>query len=345
MTKPKRGSNVHRGHARATLEDVASVAGVAPITVSRALRSPERVAAATRAKIDAAIKQVNYIPNLVAGSLASNRTRTVAVIIPTLANSIFTEVLQGMDDVLGPEGYQVIVGNSNYSMTEEEKLVAAFLARQVDGLVLTGSSHSERVKEMLSSHPVPVVETWSTPHAPIDMSVGFSNFEAARQMTLYLHGQGYEKIGFVSAPVRDNDRSFGRLRGYKAALEDVKLSVDTSLILESSFGLRYGSNALNTLVERHSDLRAVFFANDTLAVGALLECRRRGLEVPGRIAIAGFDNLELASEIVPSLTTVGVYRREMGRTAADLLLQSIRNEPAAEKRVDLSFGIIRRSSA
>ena len=174
MTKPKRGSNVHRGHTRATLEDVASVAGVAPITVSRALRSPERVAAATRAKIDAAVKQVNYIPNLVAGSLASNRTRTVAVIIPTLANSIFTEVLQGMDDVLGPERYQVIVGNSNYSVTEEEKLVAAFLARQVDGLVLTGSSHGERVRAMLSSHPVPVVETWSTPQAPIDMSVGFS---------------------------------------------------------------------------------------------------------------------------------------------------------------------------
>ena len=164
-------------------------------------------------------------------------------------------------------------------------------------------------------------------------------------MTLYLHGQGYEKIGFVSAPVRDNDRSFGRLRGYKAALEDVNLRVDASLILESPFGLRYGSNALNTLIERHSDLRAVFFANDTLAVGALLECRRRGLEVPDRIAIAGFDNLELASEIVPSLTTVGVYRRDMGRTAANLLLRSIRNEPAAEKRVDLSFDIIRRSSA
>ena len=341
----RNGKEGVKGHTRATLEDVASVAGVAPITVSRALRSPERVAAATRAKIDAAVKQVNYIPNLVAGSLASNRTRTVAVIIPTLANSIFTEVLQGMDDVLGPERYQVIVGNSHYSVTEEEKLVAAFLARQVDGLVLTGSSHSERVKEMLSSHPVPVVETWSTPDVPIDMSVGFSNFEAARQMILYLHGQGYEKIGFVSAPVQDNDRSFGRLRGYKAALEDVNLSVDTSLILESPFGLRYGSNALNTLIERHSDLKAVFFANDTLAVGALLECRRRGLEVPGRVAIAGFDNLELASEIVPSLTTVGVYRREMGRTAADLLLRSIRNEPAAEKRVDLSFEIIRRSSA
>ena len=318
---------------------------MSPITVSRALRDPKRVADSTKAKIDAAIKQVNYIPNLVAGSLVSNRTRTVAVIIPTLANSIFTEVLQGLDDVLGPENYQVIVGNSNYSVAEEENLVAAFLARQVDGVMLTGGTHTERVKEMLLSHAVPVVETWSTPEAPIDMSVGFSNFEAARQMTHYLYQQEYEKIGFVSAPTTDNDRSAERLRGYKAALDEADKSADASLILASPFGLRYGSNALNTLLERHPDLRAIFFANDTLAVGALLECRRRGLKVPDRIAIAGFDNLELASEMVPSLTTVGVYRREMGRTTAELLLQSMKNEPVAEKKVDVGFEIIRRLSA
>lgn len=344
---PKSAEDTHREDrsSRATLNDVARVAGVAPITVSRALRNPQSVASKTRAKIEEAVEKVNYIPNMVAGSLASNRTRTIAFIVPTLANSIFTEVLLGIHEVMAPRNYQVIVGNSNYSLQEEEKLVGTFLGRQVDGLVLTGGIHTKRTKEMLHKHQVAVVETWSMPENPIDLSVGFSNFEAARQMTAYLYEQGRRTIGFVSAPTADNDRSRSRLDGCRAALEELGGNVSDSLILESAFGLRHGSYALNTLMQRQPNIDAIFFANDTLAVGGLLECQRRSISVPDQMAIAGFDNLEIASEIMPRLTTVGVFRRDMGQKAAEMLLKRINNESIEHKKLDLGFQIIKRSSA
>lgn len=343
MTKPLRFSK--RSQKRATLTDVAAVAGVSTITVSRALRKPDSVAESTRQTIASAIAQVNYIPNLIAGSLASDRSMTVAAIVPTLGNSIFTEVLQGMNEVLRPANYQLILGNSNYSLDEEEALVRAFLARQVDGIMLTGSNHSPWVRAMLKGDSVPVVETWSLPDNPLDMNVGFSNVEAARAMTDYLVDQGYKTIGFVSAPTLNNDRAADRLKGYTLALEQRKLPVDASLILERPFKLRSGGLALGTLIEEHPDVKAIFFANDTLAVGAILECQRRGWRVPERIAIAGFDDLGIASEILPGLTTVRVYRHELGVTAAKMLLSRLNGEANVVKCVDLGFEIIRRESA
>lgn len=343
MTKRLRTSK--RSQKRATLTDVAAIAGVSTITVSRSLRKPDSVAESTRQTIASAIAQVNYIPNLIAGSLASDRSMTVAAIVPTLGNSIFTEVLQGMNEVLRPANYQLILGNSNYSLDEEEALVRAFLARQVDGVMLTGSSHSPWVHAMLKGDSIPVVETWSLPDNPLDMNVGFSNVEAARAMTAYLVDQGYKTIGFVSAPTLNNDRAADRLKGYTLALEQHKLPVDASLILERPFKLRSGGLALGTLIAEHPDVEAIFFANDTLAVGAILECQRRGWRVPERIAIAGFDDLGIASEILPGLTTVRVYRHELGVTAAKMLLSCLNGEANIVKRVDLGFEIVRRESA
>lgn len=333
-----------RGYGRATLGDVARLAGVSPITVSRALRSPEQVAEATRTRIAASVAELGYLPNLVAGSLASRRTRTVAAVIPTLGNSIFTEVLQGMMSVLRPAGYSLIVGDSRYSLTEELELVQTFLSRQVDALMLTGALHDPHLAELLAAQPVPVVETWSLPEAGLDMCVGFSNFMAARAMTRALLEHGYRKIGFVSAPTDQNERAAERLAGYRAALGEVGRTVHPGLILERTFGLSEGARALATLKERHPDLDAVFFANDTLAAGALLECARRGWAVPGRVAVAGFDDLEIAAQMVPQLSTVRVFRREMGVHAAELLLKRLAGEAVASPYMDLGFELILRES-
>ncbi len=327
------------------LEDVASAAGVSAITVSRALRYPERVAASTREKIATAIEAVGYIPNLIAGGLASNSTRTIAAILPTLDNSIFTEVLQGMVDVLRPAGYQLILGNSNYSLKEEESLIEAFLARQVEGIMLTGACHTDRARHLLRTNPIPVVETWSLPESPVDLNVGFSNHQAAYEMTRYLIKKGHKQIGFVSAPTQNNDRSTQRRSGYRNALHDAGLVVCRSLELESAFGLEYGGQALETLTRYHSGMSAIFFANDILATGALLACQRRGWPVPERLAIAGFDDLEIASHIVPGLTTVRIYRREIGAEAGRLMLARIKNEEIVQPQLDLGFEIVSRESA
>ncbi|CAN5700508.1 hypothetical protein BH23DEI1_BH23DEI1_17920 [soil metagenome] len=202
-----------KGHGRTTLDDVAKRAGVSSITVSRALRSPFIVAEETRLRIEEAIAEVGYLPNLLAGSLASSAPRTVAAILPTLDSSIFTEVLKGVVDVLRAYDYQLVLGNSHWSLEVEESLVTTFLSHRVGAIMLTGATHSKRTQELLRVAGLPVVETWSLPRSPLGACVGFSNERAAFAMTEHLIARGYRDIAFVSAPIRNNDRATARRRG------------------------------------------------------------------------------------------------------------------------------------
>ncbi|MEX2540652.1 MAG: LacI family DNA-binding transcriptional regulator [Trueperaceae bacterium] len=333
-----------RGHGRATLDDVARLTGVSAITVSRALRSPELVASQTREKIQEAIAEIGYIPNLVAGSLASIESRTIAAIVPTLENSIFAEMLQGMVDVLHGRGYQLILGSNNYDLDEEEALVRAFLARQVEGMILTGAAHSGGTTALLDMAHLPVVETWSLLGSPSAGSVGFSNFQAAYRTVEHLHERGYRELAFVSAPVGNNDRASERRKGFVQALEDLGLRKRPDTFLTSSFGLRAGAEALGVILERRPETDAVFFANDTLAAGAILEAHRRDLAVPGDVAIAGFDDLEIASQVIPSLTTVRVHRHALGSKAAQLILDTLDGHRVESRNLDLGFEIVVRES-
>lgn len=332
-----------RGHGRATLSDVARLAGVSAITVSRALRSPELVAQDTRRRIDEAVAEIGYIPNLVAGSLASIESRTVAAIVPTLANSIFAEVLQGMVDVLHAHDYRLIVGSNNYDLEEEESLVRAFLARQVEGMILTGAFHSPGAARLLERAGVPVVETWSLLGEASSGSVGFSNFDAAYAMVEHLYERGYREIGFASPPFENNDRATERRRGFLQALDDLDLPLREARVTTASMSLAGGAEVLREILASQPETDAIFFAGDTLAAGAVLECQRRGWRVPGDIAIAGFDDLEIASQVVPSLTTVRVHRRALGSSAAKLILGVLDGEETG-RRHDLGFELVARES-
>jgi LacI family gluconate utilization system Gnt-I transcriptional repressor len=333
-----------RGHGRSTLEDVARLAGVSAITVSRALRSPDLVAEATRRRIDEVIAQVGYIPNLVAGSLASIESRTIAAIVPTLANSIFAEMLQGMVDVLHAHDYRLILGSHNYDLEEEESLVRAFLARQVEGMILTGVDRSPGTATLLQRTKVPVVETWSLLGRSSAGSVGFSNFEAAYAMVEHLFGRGYRRLGFVSPPLANNDRASERRRGFLQALADLGLELREERVTTSGMSLRGGGQALERLMAACPGTDAIFFAGDTLAAGAVLECQRRGLRVPEDVAIAGFDDLEIASQVVPSLTTVRVHRHALGSRAAQLVLDLLNGKEVEARRQDLGFELVVRES-
>jgi LacI family gluconate utilization system Gnt-I transcriptional repressor len=333
-----------RGHGRATLEDVARLAGVSAITVSRALRSPEMVAEATRRRIDEVVAELGYIPNLVAGSLASIESRTIAAIVPTLANSIFAEMLQGMVDVLHAHDYRLILGSHNYDLDEEESLVRAFLARQVEGMILTGVHRSPGTARLLEKANVPVVETWSLLGKPSAGSVGFSNFDAAYSMVEHLHERGYRQIGFVSPNLTNNDRASERRRGFLQALADLGLPLREERVLTSVMSLRAGGELLDRIVASRPETDAIFFAGDTLAAGAVLECQRRGLRVPDDVAIAGFDDLEIASQVVPSLTTVRVHRHALGSRAAQLVLDVLAGQQAESRRQDLGFDLVVRQS-
>ena len=215
--QPSRGSN----RMPSKMADVARLAGVSVITVSRVLREPEKVAEATRARVLSAIESIGYVPNLVARSLKSRRSGIIAAVIPSVTHSIVAEVIRGMTEVLNDEGLHLLLADSGFSPKEEEALVAAFLARRPDAMYLTGTTHTLGTRRMLDSARIPVVEAGSLTDTPIDMVVGYSNLEAARAMTRALIASGRRRIGYIGQTGRDYiDRVQDRYSGYCLALRD-----------------------------------------------------------------------------------------------------------------------------
>lgn len=327
------------------MRDIARHAGVSPMTVSRALRDPSAVSEAMRRKVDAAVRQFGYLPNRIAGSLSSSRSSVVGLVVPSIRNSLYAGMTQAASDVLRANGLHLMIADSGHRLEDEEAMVSAFLAQRVCGLILHNTMHSKRLRKLVGASGVPVIETGDLTDRPLDMAVSYSNFEAARSMTLHLARLGYRKIGFVTLPVRDNDRSAERRRGYFAALAELGRPADDSLVLEAVGGFSEGADALVRLVKAHPDLDAGFFAGEVLAVGALFECQRRGWAVPGRIAIASYDDVDLLRHAVPRVTTLRIPRQEIGRRSAELIVGRLQGAPVERTRVDLGFEIVQRDSS
>lgn len=342
--RPVPVSSVQKNDRQGTrMADIATMAAVSSMTVSRALRDPRSVTAETLRRIEAAIDATGYVPNRVAGSLASRRTNVVGLIVPSLRNSLFVETIQGVSDILGSE-HDLMIADNGYSLKGEEIAIRAFLAQRVCGIVLHNTKHTPRSRAMLRDAGVPCVETGNLIRQPIDMAVGFSNHDAACAMTTYLIGRGYRRIGFVSLATKDNDRAAERRAGYLTALGHAGIEADPAHIIESPPGLRSGGQALVKLVEAGLGLEAVFLAGDVLATGALLEANRRGWDVPGRIAIAGSDDNELQESVSPPLTTLRFPRYEIGRRAASMLMDRLHGRSNGPAVLDLGFEIIERAS-
>jgi len=339
---------------RATMHDVAREAGVSAMTVSRALKQPDKVASATRARIAEAVARLGYVPDQVAGSLASGESRLVAALVSTLTGSIFASTIQGLNQGLRAEGHELLLGTTDYSKASEEALLRATLSRRPDGLVLTSGVHTPATRELLCQLHVPVVEVWDLPERPIDTAVGFSNEAAGRAMTAFLAELGYRRIGFVGAFGAEDHRGQARRVGYRAQLRDSGLGpfreVDDRRLHHSSDWpaggmIECGARSLAALLQAHPDCDAVFCASDAAALGALMEARRQGLEVPARLAIAGLGDFEYAGDHGLGLTTLAIPGQQIGLQAARLLLARKRGDVAAGQRLDLGFTPIRRATA
>lgn len=338
MTKKRRTGGDLR------MSDIARHAGVSAMTVSRALREPGAVSEEMRRKVEAAVREFGYVPNRIAGSLSSKRSNIVGLVVPTIRNSLYAEMIQAVSDVLRANGLHLMIANSSHDLEEEEGLVSALLAQRVCGLVLHNTLHSKRLTDLVRKAEVPVVETGNLLWEALDMVVSYSNFEAAKAMTIHLGRLGYRRIGFVTLPLRHNDRSRERRRGYLAALKELGLALDPGLILEAPGGFNEGADALVRLMQTSSSVDAGFFAGDVLGLGALFECQRRGWQVPKRIAIASFDDLDLLRHTVPAVTTLRIPRREIGRRSAELIVNRLRGAPCERIRIDVGFEIIQRES-
>ena len=326
------------------MSDVAHAAGVSLVTVSRAINEPDKVAPDTLAAVRAAVEQLGYVPNLTAGSLASSRSRIIAAIVPTISNLVFSETIEALTQTLADGGYQLLLGQSSYRPGDEATLVDTFLGRRVDGLVLTGSAQSPALRAKLKRAGVPVVQTWDLPippNAPIDMLVGFSNLDAGKAAAQHLIDRGHRALAFIGA---EEDRSRLRLEGFRAVaathgIDGVEVELIRPPALIDDAGPR-----LAQILARRPEVTAVFCNNDLLAAGVLFECRQRGWEVPGRIAVLGFGDLAVARAASPRLSTVLIRRAEMGERAGQMLLARLAGETTGPNLIDIGFEIVARAS-
>jgi LacI family gluconate utilization system Gnt-I transcriptional repressor len=327
------------------MADVARLAGVSSSTVSRALRHAERVSPKLRARVAAAVDSLGYVPNSMAGGLAAARTRTVGVIVPSLVNSFFSATLEAMADVLAPHGYQILLGNSDYAIAREEALVTSFLSWSPAAVVLTGRLHSRATMKHLVAADVPVVEMWEVGESPLDTLVGFSHRAVGRAAARHLVERGRTRIAFVGAALDVDRRAAQRRDGFFETVHAQGDPEPRSIALAERASAEAGARGLATLLDRWPDTDAVFFSNDVLMLGGLFECQRRAIDVPSRLALIGFGDLDFAACSRPTLSTLRPPHREIGAAVAHHLLDRFADRVAGPASIDLGFDLVIRESS
>jgi DNA-binding LacI/PurR family transcriptional regulator len=333
-----------RSTGRVTLNDVAQLAGVGAMTVSRALRTPEMVSDRMRERIEAAVEELGYIPNRAAGALASATSQTIVVIVPSLAEAGCGEMIAGLQQTLLEEGYQIMLGDAQHLKQQEESLLTSFLQHNPAAVVLFGGDPGETIRTRLKASRLPVVEVGAMARSPIDMNVGVSNFDAGYQLTRHLIERGYRNIGFLCAR-QEQWMLQQRMQGWHKALLDNYLSPDAIINTSERPNFSTGATMLGEFLLRWPELDALICVNDELAAGVLFECQRRHLNVPGKLAIAGFDDLDVARACYPTLTSVKIPYRKMGQEAAELILRQLAGEPVMGTALALDFQLQKRQSS
>lgn len=331
-----------RGSGAVTLHDVAKLAGVAPITASRALNTPGQVSPEVLQKVTEAVSQTGYVRNRLAGGLASTRSRLVAAVVPTIAGPVFLQTLQSLTEALAEHGYELMLGQSGYVNSREDALLDAIIGRRPAGIVLTGIMHSPEGRRRLLTAGIPVVETWDLTPTPLDMLVGFSHVDVGRAVVDFLYAKGRRRLALIAG---DDERSRRRQQAFQAAAQAAGLPEVAVVIVPAPTTLKSGRRALVELLQKSPDIDAVFCSSDLLALGVMTEAQVRGMAVPGQLAVVGFGDLEFAADLHPALTTVRIDATAIGRQAAQFIVDSAEGLPIDQRVVDVGFSIVDRASA
>lgn len=332
-------------HKPVTIRDVARIAGVSPITASRALSKSHLVKPATRKKVEAAAIELNFISNAAAGSLSNRRSNMVGIIVPTLSNSIFADTIQSITSSLMPEGFQVLIGSNEYCLQREEDIIRTFISHRADALILTGHTHTKAAEELIAQYQIPTVEIWNISDKSNHICVGMSNYQASFEMTSFLISRGYKNIGYIGGILENNDRSQDRLRGYKAAIQKHGWPFDPSITREAKYEFASGAAAMKSLLTKGHGLDCVFASSDIIAFGALMECQRNDIKIPDDVALAGFDNTSIGAIHKPALTTISVPRQRIGLKAAEIAIRLINGENDINRINDVGFDLKVRDTA
>jgi len=326
------------------MADVAELARVSAITVSRVINQPNKVSEAVRQKVEDAIEALGYIPNRSASALASARSGVIGVVIPSLSNSVFNDVLQGIYSVAGPAGYQVVLADSHYSPLEEEQMVRTLLGQSPEAMIITGSNQTRQTRNLLQAAGIPIVQLMEFVEQPLDMCVGFSHRQAAFEAVNHMLAAGYQKLGFLGA--RMDPRAQQRLQGYIQAMEQAaRYSEDWVVTTPRPSSIAVGVELFNSLMSKSAgECDAVFCVNDDLALGTLFECQRMHIAVPDRMAICGFNDIEASALVNPPLSSVRVPRYDMGAKATEMVLGVLVGDAVEEKQINCGYQLIVRES-
>ena len=311
-----------------TLRDVSEASGVSEMTVSRVLRNRGDVSEATRSKVLEAARELGYVPNKIAGALASSRVNLVAVIIPSMSNMVFPEVMTGISDVLEETELQPVVGITNYKPEREEAVLYQMLSWRPSGVIIAGLEHTEASIAMLAAAGIPVVEIMDTDGEPIDSAVGISHRRAGRKMAQAIVDAGYKRIGFLGTKMPLDHRARKRFEGFTEVLAKNGLEIADQEFYSGGSALTKGREMTETILKRNQGdpLDFLYYSNDMIGAGGLLYCLDQGIDVPGEIGLAGFNGIEFLDGLPTTLATMDACRTEIGRAAAEIIARRVSDD-------------------
>lgn len=326
--------------ARTTMRDVAAAVGMSPMTVSRALRGDTTVSAETRQRVEAAARQMGYVYDATANQFRNQKSGFVAVTLPSVNNANFADTYRGLTDALRETGMHILLGATNYRVEREEELVRQLLSRKPEALVMTGGNHTQATRDMVQALPIPVIEMWDLPKEPLGHVVGFSNTDAMALLVDHLAATGRKRLGFVGASEGADLRGAERRAGVLARAEALGLppvyNYDAG---PAPVSMHHGARLVRAQVATLKHIDALLCVSDTVAFGALSECRRLGISVPDDLAITGFGQFDVAMVSAPNITTVAVNARQIGETVAAMLIQLFNGE-AVQLQTDLGAKLV-----
>lgn len=306
-----------------TLRDVSEASGVSEMTVSRVLRNRGDVSPLTRERVLEAARALGYVPNKIAGALASQRVNLVGVVIPSLSNMVFPEVMTGISAVLEGTGLQPVVGVTNYLPDREETVIYEMLSWRPSGMIIAGLEHTDAAHAMLARAGIPIVEIMDIDGDPINHAVGISHRRAGRQMAEAIIAAGYRKIAFLGTQMPNDHRARKRLEGFEEALGKAGLSLVDREFYSGGSALLKGREMTAAVLNRSPDVDFLYYSNDMIGAGGLLYCLAQGLDVPGHIGLAGFNGVELLDGLPRKLATMDACRLEIGKRAAEIIAGKI----------------------
>ncbi len=330
---------------KVTIKDIAKIAGVSTATVSMIMNNKdERISDRTREKVLKVVKETGYVPNMIASSMVTKKTKTIGLVIPDITNPFFPEVARGVEDRAKEDGYTVILCNSDNDIERENSYLSILQEKMVDGIIIAPSSKRTEYYENFKKIKIPLV---SVDRDVEDINnygkIVVDNSRGAYNAVMYMLRKDLSRIAHITGPF-SSGTALDRLNGYKKALERSEIEFDSSIVFEGTYTIDWGTKAMDQIIEKNLDVDGVFCGNDIIAAGVYKSINKHGLSVPNDYSVIGFDNVKISEILFPELTTVKQPKYQIGYQSTQLLIDIINKKSIDKKEYILSTELVVRDS-